>query len=280
MIELAECLAAITPGGFEKRVLLANSGAEAVEAGFKLARWHSGRDKAIAFIKKHIEAHPAGGHYLLLGDLLYKNKKLDEALQAFEKAQELSPDNPQGYILRANLLHLMGKTEETISQFNELLQAQPNSISALMGLATAFESQGRMAEAKEKYKRAMEIQPNLPAAANNLAWIMASEENGDLGEALRLAMQAKHALPEQPNIADTLGWVHYKRNSYSLAITQFKQALEHQPEDPTIRYHLALAQYANGDKAQAIEVLEKVLAGDTAFKERKEAEAALKGWKQ
>jgi len=50
MIELAECLAAITPGQFEKRVLLANSGAEAVEAGFKMARWHSGRDKAIAFI--------------------------------------------------------------------------------------------------------------------------------------------------------------------------------------------------------------------------------------
>ncbi len=50
MIELAETLAAITPGDFQKRVLLANSGAEAVEAGFKLARWHSGRDKAIAFL--------------------------------------------------------------------------------------------------------------------------------------------------------------------------------------------------------------------------------------
>jgi 4-aminobutyrate aminotransferase len=50
MIELAEVLSTITPGDFEKKVLLANSGAEAVEAGFKLARWHSGRDKAIAFI--------------------------------------------------------------------------------------------------------------------------------------------------------------------------------------------------------------------------------------
>ncbi|WP_028324098.1 acetyl ornithine aminotransferase family protein [Desulfatirhabdium butyrativorans] len=50
MIRFAERLAAITPGDFEKRVLLANSGAEAVEAGFKLARWHSGRDKAIAFL--------------------------------------------------------------------------------------------------------------------------------------------------------------------------------------------------------------------------------------
>lgn len=50
MIRIAERLAAIAPGTFEKRVLLANSGAEAVEAGFKLSRWHSGRDKAIAFL--------------------------------------------------------------------------------------------------------------------------------------------------------------------------------------------------------------------------------------
>jgi 4-aminobutyrate aminotransferase len=50
MIELAETLACITTGNFEKRVLLANSGAEAVEAGFKLSRWHSGRDKAVAFL--------------------------------------------------------------------------------------------------------------------------------------------------------------------------------------------------------------------------------------
>lgn len=246
-----------------------------------LAALTTGNDlaKAIAFVKNHIDSHPAGGHYLLLGDLYYKNKNLNEALQSYEKAQELSPENPQGYILRAQLLHSMGKTEETIAQFNELLQSQPNSVSALMGLATAYESLDRHAEAKTKYQRALELQPNLPAAANNLAWLIASEANGDLGEALRLAMQAKQALPDQSNISDTLGWVHYKRNSYGLAITQFKQALETHPDDPVIRYHLALAQYAHGEKQQAIDLLEQVLAGDTAFKEREEAKAALKSWK-
>ena len=99
-----------------------------------------------------------------------------------------------------------------------------------MGLATAYEVQGRLDEAKEQYTRALEIQPNLPAAANNLAWLLASEEGGDLGEALRLSMQAKQALPDQPHITDTLGWVHYKRQSYSLAISQFRQALESRPE--------------------------------------------------
>jgi Flp pilus assembly protein TadD len=149
-----------------------------------------------------------------------------------------------------------------------------------MGLATAYESTGRYGEAKAKYQRVLELQPNLPAAANNLAWLIASEENGDLGEALRLAMQAKQAMPDQPNITDTLGWVHYKRNSYPLAITQFRQALEARPEDPVIRYHLALALYANGEKEEAIALLDKVLGEDTRFKEREEVQKVLAGWKK
>ena len=48
MVDLMEILSAITPGG-DKKVLLTNSGAEAVEAGFKLARHHTNRKYAIAF---------------------------------------------------------------------------------------------------------------------------------------------------------------------------------------------------------------------------------------
>jgi len=50
MVELAEKLAEIAPAAEAKRVFFANSGAEAVESGFKLARWHTGREKAVAFL--------------------------------------------------------------------------------------------------------------------------------------------------------------------------------------------------------------------------------------
>lgn len=49
MVQLAEKLAAITPGSWPKRVSFSNSGAEAIEAGIKLARYHTGRDKFVAF---------------------------------------------------------------------------------------------------------------------------------------------------------------------------------------------------------------------------------------
>jgi 4-aminobutyrate aminotransferase len=50
MVQLAEKLAALVPGGVPRRVYFGNSGAEAVEAAIKMARYHTGRDKFIAFL--------------------------------------------------------------------------------------------------------------------------------------------------------------------------------------------------------------------------------------
>ncbi len=48
-IDLAQRLAESGPGRSPKRVFFTNSGAEALEAALKLARWHTGRSRAIAF---------------------------------------------------------------------------------------------------------------------------------------------------------------------------------------------------------------------------------------
>jgi 4-aminobutyrate aminotransferase len=49
MVQLAEALARLAPGDQPRRVYFGNSGTEAVEAALKLARYHTGRDKFIAF---------------------------------------------------------------------------------------------------------------------------------------------------------------------------------------------------------------------------------------
>jgi 4-aminobutyrate aminotransferase len=49
MVRLAEKLTQLVPGDVPRRVYFGNSGAEAVEAAIKMARYHTGRDKFIAF---------------------------------------------------------------------------------------------------------------------------------------------------------------------------------------------------------------------------------------
>ena len=50
LAQLAEKLAEITPGKFPKRVVFGNSGAEAIEAAIKIARYHTRRNRLIAFL--------------------------------------------------------------------------------------------------------------------------------------------------------------------------------------------------------------------------------------
>ena len=50
LAQLAEKMAQITPGKFPKRVAFGNSGAEAMEAAMKIARYHTKRHRFIAFL--------------------------------------------------------------------------------------------------------------------------------------------------------------------------------------------------------------------------------------
>lgn len=50
MVQLAEKLAALAPGPDPRRVYFGNSGTEAIEAALKMARYHTGRDKFVAFL--------------------------------------------------------------------------------------------------------------------------------------------------------------------------------------------------------------------------------------
>jgi 4-aminobutyrate aminotransferase len=67
MVELAEKLARLAPGGMQRRVYFGNSGTEAIEAAIKMARYHTGRDKFIAFF--------GGFHGRTLGSLSLTGSK-------------------------------------------------------------------------------------------------------------------------------------------------------------------------------------------------------------
>jgi 4-aminobutyrate aminotransferase len=50
MVQLAEKLARLVPGGVPRKVYFGNSGTEAIEAAIKLARYHTSRSQFIAFV--------------------------------------------------------------------------------------------------------------------------------------------------------------------------------------------------------------------------------------
>lgn len=231
---------------------------------------------AESLVRRQIEKAPADpGLYLILGGLLERQKKDQDALTAYKKAQELNPENTQSHLAAAKLLTRQGKKQEARAEYDAMIGKDAKSIPGYFGLAALYEAEGDTAKAIEHYNKILEIKENYAPAANNLAWLIASDPNGDLGKALMLAMAAKQAFPDSPEISDTLGWVHYHRQSYSLAIVQFELALQGRPDSPVIEYHLALALSGNNQKEEAVKTLENLLARKIEFAERTKAEELL-----
>ncbi|MCE5312461.1 MAG: tetratricopeptide repeat protein, partial [Nitrospiraceae bacterium] len=93
-------------------------------------------------------------------------------------------------------------------------------------------------------------------------------------KALELAVKAYNLAPERAEVQDTLGYAFLKNNKNQDALKIMKNAVAIAPENSTIQYHLALAYRANGDKAMAIDALQKALKSRN-FAEAKEAEKLL-----
>ena len=130
-------------------------------------------------------------------------------------------------------------------------------------------------KAKGRYEESLKIDPKFAPAANNLAWIL-SEQGGNIDVALNYAQVAREQRPEDPNIADTLGWIYYKKNAYLKAATLLKDAAEKLPDNPIVQYHYGLAQQKNGDAAGAKKSLQTSLKLSQDFPGANEARKVLK----
>ena len=190
--------------------------------------------------------------------------------------------------IRAHLL-LAGvylRTEATESALQVLHQAQdlaPEDARVPLQLGTVYERLGRADEAREAYEAALGLDQDQPVVKNNLAWLLASSEQpseGDLDRAQRLARSAGEALPNNPSVADTLGWVMLKKNRPLAAIPLFHNAIAALPEaNPlrgTVRYRLAQAYESNGETDLAIDELARALDEVPSFAEREATEEMLR----
>ena len=110
-----------------------------------------------------------------------------------------------------------------------------------------------------------------PIVLNNLAWLYM--ERGDL-RAVELARKAYVNAPDNPDIADTLGWVLVQNEQSEEALNYLKQSVRLRPDNPTIQYHLAVAQANLGAREAARNVLETALSFGE-FPEEKEARRLL-----
>jgi tetratricopeptide (TPR) repeat protein len=223
--------------------------------------------KAIARVKAQIEKQPQNGiFYAQLADLQLKTNDLQGALATSQKAMQLAPASPEAAEVYTRSEVALGNIDPAITVWQNWMNTHPSDSRGPQILGTLEEAKGDLSKAQDYYKKAIELNPDDAVAANNLAYIMVDGgQNPDV--ALSLAQNARRAMPNSPNTADTLAWVYYAKGNFSSARDLLESTLKTFPDDQSLHYHLGMTYMKLGDKANAQTHLKKAqqLAPNTKF---------------
>lgn len=215
-------------------------------------------DASAARVARALEAKPDDSEIVELdAEMKLLSGDFESAKASLAKAVELEPRNTSAQLALADFEIRAGNPAGTVAIIERAAAAVPESSDLQYRLAQVYEQNGRRPDAIDAYEKAISLNAGLAMAKNNLAYLLA-DSGGDLDRALELAQQAKEQLPDDGNVADTLGWVLLQRGLFSAAIGYLQEAAERLPENAfeiqgVVHNHLAEAYERNRETQKALE---------------------------
>jgi tetratricopeptide (TPR) repeat protein len=140
-----------------------------IDLGRALDQQGNRKDAMAAYDEAERLIRPDDGRsYFYLGVSLAQAQQLAKALDNFNKAVALDPNDVGARSNAAAALLGLGRAEEAIPHFEALIKANPNSPMIHNNFANALAKVGRLPEAKVEYERALQLDPGFQPARRNL----------------------------------------------------------------------------------------------------------------
>lgn len=234
--------------------------------------------EAIAYLESIREDTPDNVFALnMLGELYAFRKVYDKAETVLMQASEAKRDWRVPYLNLAKIMLAQQKPARAVKFLDQGLAQSPDDDVLRFSLAAAHHAARNFDAALTAYEAVLAKHPDNALAANNVAAIIADHkytDAGSLDRALQLVQAQRDS--KNPYFLDTLGWLHYRKGDYNLAVVFLRQAAEALPEHHYVNYHLAMAYYKGGDRDAARTYLQKAVADGASYPEIEKARALLK----
>jgi Flp pilus assembly protein TadD len=223
----------------------------------------------------HVEEGQARA-WLALAHLL-ENKKPAESLQAYRKASELTPKDPEPH-LSAGLLHERQKEfSDAETEYKQVLIIDPHSTEAAIGLTNIYMKSGHLGDAEPLLRRlaserpddagihlqlgrvldtegkkddaitefqtALKLSPNDSDAQRDLVDLLAGAGKNDQAEVIYRALVAAHR--NDPDMHRGLGQALLRQKKFPEAQQEFLVALRLKRDWPDVYVDLAFAASEN-----------------------------------
>ena len=206
----------------------------------------------------------------LPGDLYMSAGQFDEAARAYAAAMQGAPSGRLALRL-AVARQAGGHAVQAGEGLQDWLTRHPGDLDAKRLLSELNIDSGHLESAKALLADLVAGQPDDPVLLNNLAWV--DQQVGD-PQAVIVARRAYRLAPSAQT-ADTLGTIMTARHEGDAGVSLLQLATLQAPNQPAMRYHLALAYETAGQPAQAVRLLTPLVAEPTDFAEKPQARQLL-----
>ena len=226
-------------------------------------------DEAFLELKKLADKFPANPRYpILIGDLHLEKREPDMALEYYQRAFAIDPENPYYTVSMANYYELTSNPEAAEEQirlalvsdkldvelkvailsryiqqlqrnrnateganalFQSLLEQHPEDVDLKMMYASLLALQENREEAQFQLQLVTEMDP-----LREMAWqqlLQLSLQAHDFDETIQVSERALEIFPEEPFYYYYLGLAYYQQKNYQEAIDTYTEGLQIIPEE-------------------------------------------------
>jgi tetratricopeptide (TPR) repeat protein len=194
----------------------------------------------------------------LLATVCIRRQLYPEAAEAAQQAINTDPRMVSAYLTLGSMQERFKQTDAALATYTRALSIQPNYPPLLVLIGNLYLEKNDLDSAARYFQQALTIDPDFAIAEANLAWVYATR-NEKLDVALGLALKARQQMPALDSIADTLGWVQYKKGDYAAAKLLLQNCVKAAPYQAYFHYHLGMVLLAAGERKRGSAELESAL---------------------
>ncbi len=174
--------------------------------------------------------------YLVLGNQLVEQKKIADAIEAYERVKALRPEDPQ-------VNYILGRTYRGISSYDQAIICLEKSVEADPSFASAHYELGLAyrQRADKVYKDPMDEFKH-------------EEEYDKAIEQMKLAIKQR---PDSEDALGSLGGMYRRAKDYKHALVYYKRALDVKPDSSYASGNVAVLSWHEGDVRTAREAFKR-----------------------
>lgn len=193
--------------------------------------------------------------------MLARQGRIDEARKLLQAAPERSPQDARAKLdAEAAMLREAQRWQDAYDVMAKALQTSPDDPELLYEQSMMADKLGRADEMERLLRRVIELKPDNAHAYNALGYSLA-DRGERLGEARDLIARALELAPNDPFITDSLGWVEFRLGNRAKALELLQRAYASRP-DAEIAAHLGEVLWADGRQDEARRVWDEARKRD------------------